>query len=67
MPEHSVHTLDKRVTALETRNQVDDVHRANILSRLDKIEGGVSRLMWIVIAAVLLALLDRLFTSGSIG
>lgn len=44
--------LERRIIALEMRNAVDDVHRANVAVRLGAIE---DTLKWLVIGGLLMA------------
>ncbi|MCK0094726.1 hemolysin XhlA family protein [Yoonia sp. F2084L] len=47
--------LERRVIALEMRNAVDDVHRANVAVRLSAIEDTLKWLVRLVIGGLLMA------------
>ena len=49
------HELERRITALETRNAVDDVHRSNVGNRLASIEGALQWLVRLIIGGLVLA------------
>lgn len=49
------HDLERRISALETRNAVDDVHRSNVGARLAAIEGALHWLMRLIIGGLVLA------------
>ena len=47
--------LERRIIALEMRNAVDDVHRANVAARLSAIEDTLKWLVRLVIGGLLMA------------
>lgn len=47
--------LERRIIALEMRNAVDDVHRANVAVRLGAIEDTLKWLVRLVIGGLLMA------------
>lgn len=47
--------LERRIIALEMRNAVDDVHRANVAARLSAIEDTLKWLVRLVIGGILMA------------
>lgn len=47
--------LERRIIALEMRNAVDDVHRANVAVRLGAIEDTLKWLVQLVIGGLLMA------------
>jgi hypothetical protein len=47
--------LERRIIALEMRNAVDEVHRANVARRLGAIEDTLKWLVRLVIGGLLLA------------
>ncbi|MCO4841540.1 MAG: pseudouridine synthase [Yoonia sp.] len=47
--------LERRITALETRNAVDDVHRSNVGNRLAAIEEALRWLVRLIIGGLVLA------------
>lgn len=55
--EHKVTNLEARVSNLETRMAVAERDIQGIIQKLDKIDMNLSRLMWIVVAAVMGAVL----------
>ena len=55
MTDETLRALEKRVTALETRGAVDDVHRLNVTTRLDAIEDTLKWLVRLIIGALIMA------------
>ncbi|WP_342075926.1 hemolysin XhlA family protein [Yoonia sp. SS1-5] len=47
--------LERRMTALETRNAVNDVHRGNVSDRLGAIEDTLKWLVRLIIGGLLMA------------
>ena len=47
--------LERRIIAVEMRNAVDDVHRANVANRLSAIEDTLKWLVRLVIGGLLMA------------
>jgi len=47
--------IERRIIALEMRNAVDDVHRANVATRLGAIEDTLKWLVRLVIGGILMA------------
>lgn len=44
--------INKRLVRLETESAVDNERYKNIVGRLEKIENGMSKLLWLVIAII---------------
>ena len=60
-------TLDhirRRLTELETRNAVDDVHRANVATRLTAIEDTLKWLVRLIIGGLLMAAITYIVQGG---
>lgn len=55
MQTESTGQLERRIIALEMRNAVDDVHRANVTTRLGAIEDTLKWLVRLVIGGLLMA------------
>ncbi len=55
MQTESTGQLERRIIALEMRNAVDDVHRANVAARLGAIEDTLKWLVRLVIGGILMA------------
>jgi hypothetical protein len=55
MQTESTGQLERRIIALEMRNAVDDVHRANVATRLGAIEDTLKWLVRLVIGGLLMA------------
>ena len=55
MQTESLGQLERRIVALEMRNAVDDVHRANVATRLSAIEDTLKWLVRLVIGGLLMA------------
>jgi hypothetical protein len=56
--------LERRITALEIRNAVDDVHRANVSDRLGAIEDTLKWLMRLIIGGLLIGGLTYALQGG---
>lgn len=56
--------IERRLTALETRNAVDDVHRGNVSDRLGSIEDALSWLVRLIIGGLLVAALTYAVQGG---
>ena len=56
--------VDERLTSLETRNAVDDVHRLNVTERLSAIEDTLKWLVWLMICALIVAGLTYALNGG---
>lgn len=54
--------LNSRVTALETRVALAERDIESINKKLDKIEGNTSKLLWIVVVAIVGAVLRLVIT-----
>lgn len=44
---------DERLTKLEVNSAVDHERHKNILKRLDRIDGHISKLVWLIITAII--------------
>ena len=53
-----------RLTVLETRSAVDDVHRANIIARLSSIEGILKWLVGLVAGGLIVGLVRFIISGG---
>ncbi|MEM8537332.1 MAG: hemolysin XhlA family protein [Pseudomonadota bacterium] len=58
------HQIELRIIALETRKAVDEVHRANVASRLSAIEDNLKWLVRLVIGGLLMAALTYVVQGG---
>lgn len=58
--------MDERVNELEKRVDRLEIKYDGIDKRLDKIEGNTSKIIWILITAVALALLNSVLKGGVI-
>lgn len=56
--------VEQRLGAVETKNAVDEVHRANVEKRLSGIEGTLQWLVRLVIGAILLAAIGFAMNGG---
>ena len=59
--------LQRRISALETQNAVDDVHRSNVGVRLGAIEDTLRWLMRIILGGLLMAALTWAVQGGLVG
>ena len=57
-------SLEMRLTALETKDAVADVHRINVEKRLDGIEGTLRWLSRLMIAALIMAVMAFVVGGG---
>lgn len=64
MKEADATDLDRRITALETRNAVDDVHRSNVGRRLAAIEDTLRWLVRLIIGGLLVAAITYALQGG---
>jgi len=51
--------LKEKLSILDTQNAVEEVHRNNVEDRLTKIENNTQKLVWLVIAAILGAIITQ--------
>ncbi|MEJ6401697.1 pseudouridine synthase [Yoonia sp. 2307UL14-13] len=59
-----IEAVDRRLTALETRNAVDEVHRSNVSDRLGAIEDTLKWLVRLIIGGLLMAALTYAVQGG---
>ena len=62
--EGDLHQVKVSVSNLHTQEAVDKVHRENVEKRLGNIEGGVSKLTWLIITALVVALMAFIVGGG---
>jgi hypothetical protein len=62
--ESDIHEVKNSVSNLRTQEAVDKVHRENVEKRLSNIEGGVSKLTWLIITALVVALMAFIVGGG---
>lgn len=55
---------DERLTKLEVKFAVDHERHENILKRLDRIDGHISKLVWLIITAIIGAFMTFLIRGG---
>lgn len=55
---------DERLTKLEVKSAVDHERHENILKRLDRIDGHISKLVWLIITAIIGAFMTFLIRGG---
>ena len=56
--------LAARLSDVETKNAVDEVHRVNVEHRLEKIEGNTTWLVRLIIGAIIVGMLGLLSVGG---
>lgn len=44
--------LEERVSKLEIKSAVDFERHSSVIKRLDKIDGHISKLMWLIVTAI---------------
>ena len=62
--EQKVDNHESRIGNLEIRVAINENNTANLEKKLDKIDNNISKLTWIVISAVVLAVLNIVFKGG---
>ena len=62
--EADLNQVKSSVSSLHTQEAVDQVHRGNVEKRLSSIEGGVSKLTWLIITALVVALMAFIVGGG---
>lgn len=55
---------DERLTELEVKSAVDHERHDNIIKRLDKIDGHINKLVWLIITAIIGAFMAFLIRGG---
>jgi hypothetical protein len=56
--------VENRLNALETNDAVNAVQYQNILERLQKIEGALSKVSWLVIAVIVGGVINFMMNGG---
>lgn len=56
--------LEERVAKLEIKSAVDFERHDSVIKRLDKIDGHVAKLVWLIVAAILGAFMTFLVRGG---
>lgn len=64
MTDERLAALDRRVTALEKRDAVDEVHHQNTMTRLSSIEDTLKWLSRLIIGGMLMALIGFVVSGG---
>lgn len=62
--EQEIKDLKKQVSDLDFRTKINERDIQAITAKLDKIEGNTSKIMWLIITAVVLALLNTVIKGG---
>lgn len=62
--EDSIGALSSRIVAVEMKSAIDEVHRLNVEKRLTAIESGITRLTWIILTPLVLAVLGFAIRQG---
>ncbi len=57
-------TTSDRLTRVETKSLVDEVHRVNVEKRLTNIEDVLKRLVWLILAGIIGGILTFIMTGG---
>lgn len=55
---------DDRLTKLEVKSAVDHERHDNIIKRLDRIDGHINKLVWLIITAIIGAFMAFLVRGG---
>lgn len=58
--------LDERISKLEIKSAVDFERHGSVIKRLDRIDGHVSKLIWIIITAIVAAFMTFILKGGLI-
>lgn len=64
MTEDWMRAIEARLTMVETRNAVEEVHRVNVENRLNAIEGSLNWLVRLILGAFVLALVAYALKGG---
>lgn len=67
MTEEQLRALEKRVTTLERDYAVGAERHTQIVSRLDKIEGNISKLVWLIVTAIAGGFMGFIMRGGMFG
>lgn len=59
-----LHKLEERVSKLEVKSAVDHERHSTIVKRLDRIDGHISKLVWLIIAAIIGAFMTFIIGGG---
>ncbi len=59
--------VDRRLQTLETRSAVDEVHRLNVVTRLEGIEDTLKWLVRLIFGAILMAIVAYMLKGGFVG
>ena len=59
-----IEKIERRISALETRDAVDEVHRDNVSARLSAIEDALKWLVRLIIGGLLMAALTYAVQGG---
>lgn len=62
-----IREVERRLTLIETRNAVEDVHRANVEQRLTAIEDTLKWLVRLILGAVILSVVGYALSGGLTG
>ena len=64
MDDARLSAIEARMQSLEMRDAVASVHQANITERLDAIEGTLSKLVWLIISGLVMAVVTFIVQGG---
>ena len=56
--------LEDRVSKLEIKSAVDHERHSSVILRLDKIDGHISKLVWLIMTAIIGAFMAFLMSGG---
>lgn len=62
--ESSVRSLEVRVSAVEQALAVDAERHRQVVSRLDKIDAHINKLMWLIVGTILVTFLNYALKGG---
>lgn len=62
--EGDVRSLRTDVNQLQTAGAVENERHKSIVKRLDRIDGHINKLMWLIIAAIIGGLMQFMFSGG---
>ena len=61
---NELNQLDRRVSKIESRMERSETKIENIEATLDDIKGNTNKILWIIITAIIVALLRMIFKEG---
>ena len=61
-----IRDIERRVTMLEQRDAVNSVQYKNIEKRLDRIDGHIGKLVWLVLGVIITSIVGFVVAGGTV-